>query len=310
MSGMGESEVELTLEILLGDLKILQGHVRALVTEELYDGSKVHAGSQHFSPVCVSKLVRDDAGGNSDRRHDFLECSAEPTNQHVTAARSRQKQTTSFGRSLRTQRTDPFDQLTDRGIHRNPAFRFELAQRHMDGPLVGAERAQTIHGEIDTFADAHAGVTQEQQDITSQVIAAQQFLLDQLILLRSQRTRQTVFLAGDIVTTEQMSKSRELLGPCEFFQHASQVDDVVRARDRGQWRVVGSQESQPTEDMGIAAQLIERVNLRVLSGEISQKMANCSTIRGDGRITQGGNSSSTRVDFSGQISPNRLPYGG
>src|SRR5215470_2006214 len=66
-----------------------------------------------------------------------------------------------LGGSRRAQRTDPFDQLTDHGVHRNPAFGFELAQRHMDGPLVGAERAQTIHGEIDTFADAHAGVTEK-----------------------------------------------------------------------------------------------------------------------------------------------------
>jgi hypothetical protein len=28
-----------------------------------------------------------------------------------------------------------------------------------------------------------------------------------------------VLLAGDIVTTEQMGKGRELLGPGEFFQH-------------------------------------------------------------------------------------------
>ena len=54
----------------------------------------------------------------------------------------------------------------------------------MDSPLVGAERAQAIEGEIDTFADAHAGVTEKQEGITEQVIAAQKFLLDQLILVR------------------------------------------------------------------------------------------------------------------------------
>ena len=59
----------------------------------------------------------------------------------------------------------------------------------MDGPLLGAERAQTVEREIDAFADAHAGVTQKQQDITNEVIAPQQFLLDQLILLWSQRAR-------------------------------------------------------------------------------------------------------------------------
>ena len=72
--------MELALEILLGDLEILQGHVRALVTEEFYHGSKADTPAQHFSPVGVSKLVRDDAGGNSDRRDDLLQCSPEPAN--------------------------------------------------------------------------------------------------------------------------------------------------------------------------------------------------------------------------------------
>ena len=37
-----------------------------------------------------------------------------------------------------------------------------------------------------------------------------------------------VIPAGHIVTTEQMGESRELLGPGEFFQHAAQVDHIVR----------------------------------------------------------------------------------
>src|ERR1039457_7429712 len=47
-----------------------------------------------------------------------------------------------------------------------------------------------------------------------------------------------VLLAGNIVTPEQMGKGRELLGPGQFFQHTAQVDHIVRARNRGQWRGV------------------------------------------------------------------------
>ena len=90
MPGMGKRKVELALEILLGDLEILQGHMGALVTEELYNRRKADARAQHLSPVCVSKLVRDDAGRNADRGHDILQCSAQPASQHVTAARLRQ----------------------------------------------------------------------------------------------------------------------------------------------------------------------------------------------------------------------------
>ena len=66
-----------------------------------------------------------------------------------------------------------------------------------------------------------------------------------------------VLLARHIVTTDQMGKGRELLGLGEFFQHTAQVDHIVSARDRSQRRVVGPQQEQgqPTEDMGIAAQL-------------------------------------------------------
>ena len=91
-----------------------------------------------------------------------------------------------------------------------------------------------------------------------------------------------VLRAGNVVTTEQMGKGRQLLGPGEFFQHAAQVDDIVGACNRGQWRVVRPQESQPTEDMGIAAQLIERVNRRILSAEISQEVPDRTAIGGDG----------------------------
>ena len=97
-----------------------------------------------------------------------------------------------------------------------------------------------------------------------------------------------VLLARNIVTAEQMGKGRELLGPGECFQHTAQVDHIVGARDRSQWRVVRPQQGQPTEDMGIAVQLMERVNLRMLSAEISQKVPNGSAIGSDGCITQRG----------------------
>jgi hypothetical protein len=93
-----------------------------------------------------------------------------------------------------------------------------------------------------------------------------------------------VLFVGDIVTTEQMGEGRELLGPGEFFQHTAQRDHTVRACDRGQWWVVRPQEGQPTENMGVAAQLIERPNRRILSAEISQKEPDGSAIGGHGRI--------------------------
>jgi hypothetical protein len=170
---MGKSQVKLALEILLGDLKILQGHVRALVAEKFDDRGKADAGAQHLSSICVSKLVRDDADGNADGSCDVSQGGAQSANQHVTAASLRQEETTGLGRGGWAQRTDAFDQLTDSRIHRHPAFGFEFAQRYVDGPLPGADRAQAIAAEIDTFANAQTGVPHKQQGIAEQVIAAQ-----------------------------------------------------------------------------------------------------------------------------------------
>ena len=39
MSGVRVGQVELALEILLGDFEILQGHVRTLMTEQFHDAS-------------------------------------------------------------------------------------------------------------------------------------------------------------------------------------------------------------------------------------------------------------------------------
>ena len=41
--GVRPRQLVLALEILLGDFEILQGHVRALVTEQFHDGSKADA---------------------------------------------------------------------------------------------------------------------------------------------------------------------------------------------------------------------------------------------------------------------------
>jgi hypothetical protein len=55
----------------------------------------------------------------------------------------------------------------------------------MDGPLAGSECAQTVDSETNTFSDAHARVAEKKQCIAGEVIAPQQFLLHELILLRS-----------------------------------------------------------------------------------------------------------------------------
>ena len=53
MSGVGASQAILALQVSLGDLKIMQGHVRTFVAEEFHDGGQGDAGAQHLRGICV-----------------------------------------------------------------------------------------------------------------------------------------------------------------------------------------------------------------------------------------------------------------
>ena len=57
----------------------------------------------------------------------------------------------------------------------------------MERPLSGSDGTQAIPGEIDAFTDADAGVTDEQEGVTGDIVTAQEFLLDELILFGASR---------------------------------------------------------------------------------------------------------------------------
>jgi hypothetical protein len=47
----------------------------------------------------------------------------------------------------------------------------------MDGPLVRAGRTEAVRCEIGALADVHGGMTNQQEGIRAQVVAAEEFLL-------------------------------------------------------------------------------------------------------------------------------------
>jgi len=49
-------------------------------------------------------------------------------------------------------------------------------------PLIRADGAQAVEGQIGTFTDAHAGVANQQKDVAAQIIAQTEFLLQEFIL--------------------------------------------------------------------------------------------------------------------------------
>jgi hypothetical protein len=48
--------MKLALEILLRDLDILHGHVRALVAQQFHDGSKADTSPQHLSAIGMTAM--------------------------------------------------------------------------------------------------------------------------------------------------------------------------------------------------------------------------------------------------------------
>jgi len=71
-------------------------------------------------------------------------------------------------------------------------------------PLIGAGSVEAIEGKVGRFADAHARVTKQQEDVGAEIVAAQQFLLEELILLHGERTGQASRSARNVLATEQL----------------------------------------------------------------------------------------------------------
>jgi hypothetical protein len=63
-------------------------------------------------------------------------------------------------------------------------------------------------------------VALQQQQVAGEVVAANQFLLNPLVLLRQQRAGERSLAARDVFAREQASQGGDLLSPSQFFQQA------------------------------------------------------------------------------------------
>jgi len=80
-------------------------------------------------------------------------------------------------RVQRAEEAQALDEITDEGIDRDHAFGFEFAEGYMNSPLAWTYGAQAVIGQVDAFADTHAGVAEQQEDICLEVVAAEELLL-------------------------------------------------------------------------------------------------------------------------------------
>jgi hypothetical protein len=112
-------------------------------------------------------------------------------------------------------------EFTDERVHRDHSLGLQLAKRNVNRPAVRAEIVEAIIGKIGTFANAHSGVALQQEHIGGQIVAAEEFLLDQLILLGCQGAWQPLRSPWDVLATNQMGQVGDLRAPGKVFQHAS-----------------------------------------------------------------------------------------
>jgi len=186
----------------------------------------------------VSSLVGDESGRDSGGGRSGTEGGTNAADQGLPAAMSRQEELSGWLVSLRTEQSQALDDVADKRIHRDEAIPIELSDGDVNGPLIRPERAETVRRQVDALANAHAGVTLQQQQVAEEVVATAQFLLQQLVLLGEQWAGKDLIAARDIFSRKQMGQGGNLFAPGQFFQQAVQIDDADGERGFGQRRHV------------------------------------------------------------------------
>ncbi len=188
---------------------------------------------------------------------DLMQVITKATNERFFGARTGQEPSIGRQRIKGTKESEALDEFTHKGIHGDHPFRFEFAERHMNRPLIRAGGAKAVEGQIGALADAHAGVANQQKGIATQIIAAEELLLQKLILLCGERTWKSLREARNVLAADQMSEFRKLFGPRQFVEDGAQSDEPVDIGCSRERRHLRAQARHPAEDVGLTAQLVQ-----------------------------------------------------
>ena len=121
----------------------------------------------------------------------------------------------------------------------------------MHGPLIRAGGAEAIVGQIGALADAHAGVTDQQKRVTAEIIAAEELLVEELILLSGEGAWQSFGEPRNVLGSDQMGEFRKRLCPSQFLEDGAQLNEQVAAGCGGQRRRLRAQARHPAEEVWI-----------------------------------------------------------
>ena len=146
----------------------------------------------------------DDIRGESERVTDLMQVIAELNQDSYFASGTRQKPSIGRQRIQRAEEAQAMYKITDEGIDGDHAFGLEFAEGDMNRPLVWPGGAETVIGEIGAFADTHAGVAEQEEDISAEIVAEHELLLQELILFGGKRSWQSVGRAWNILAQQQV----------------------------------------------------------------------------------------------------------
>src|SRR3989449_4752971 len=168
-----------------------------------------------------------------------------------------------------TKESEALDKFTHKGVHGDHTLGFELAEWHVNRPLIRPGGAKAVAGQIGALTDAHASVANQQKDIAPQIVAAEEFLLQELVLLCREWAWKSLREARNILAADEMSEFGKLFGPRQFVQDGTQSDEPAHIRCGYQRRHLRAQTGHPAEDVGLTAQLVEAIDPGVMGAEIA-----------------------------------------
>ena len=93
----------------------------------------------------------------------------------------------------------------------------------------------------------------QQKGVTPQIIAVDELLLQELILLGGEGAWESLREVRDIFATDQVGELRKLLGPSQFGEDGAQGDEPVDIGGGHERRRLGAQTGHPAEEVGLPA---------------------------------------------------------
>ena len=172
-----------------------------------------------------------------------------------------------------TEEAQAVNEFANEGVDWDHAFGLELAEGDMNGPLIRAGGAQAIEGQIGALADAHAGAAEQQEDVCAQIVAAQELLFEELILLCSEWPWQGVGRARNVFASQQVREFGQLVGPGQLVEDRAESEEAADAGGGRKGWSLRTQARHPSEDVRIAAQLLDASKLGMRGGQIDEEVA-------------------------------------